>query len=248
MAFTGNQIVIATAAAATKSVTMSGDAEMSGTGVLTDNKVWKTISSDNYTATPATTAQLTMADTTDLYAGAPLQYTIGGVTYYGQASAVTTDTDIDIQGAPMGGDLTTLKVGLPSQLVVVRMTSSLATGVYASATEADMFRDTWHNAQKWRQSAACLVYFAGIQASVDTGTEPKINIQINNAAVSTNDSNNGIQLGAADTWVGNSAVAINTSNYDIQLGEELEGAVTVAGGTGDAAYLTLDMVFVLKEQ
>jgi len=99
---------------------------------------------------------------------------------------------------------------------------------------------------KWSGPKAYLVAFSGVQMTVDTGTEPKINIQINNAAVSTADSNNGIQLSTSGTWVDNSAIAISTTNYDINRGEELEVDCTAAGGTGDAENLTVQCVFVLE--
>jgi len=93
---------------------------------------------------------------------------------------------------------------------------------------------------KWMQSQFHLVQVSATQASVDTGTEAVINVQINNAAVLST----GITLGAAGAWVNGSAVAITTANYDVNYGEEIEVACTTAGGTGDAEDLTVQCVFV----
>jgi hypothetical protein len=46
--------------------------------------------------------------------------------------------------------------------------------------------------------------------------------------------------------VDNPAVAINTTYYDINNGEAITVECTVAGGTGDAAHLTVSAVFILE--
>lgn len=202
---------------------------------------WTEISTDDYTATPSDTDTLAMSDTSAMAVGLPVKYTIGGTDYFGQVVAVSANTSIDIRGASMGGDVTALYVGTPEMVLAM---SWFVGGAYGAATEDDCLRDIMDSPVKWQLGTAYCVGFEGSHSGVDTGTEPKVNIHINNAAVSTNDTNAGIQLGAADTWVGNSAVAINTSNYDINYDEELEISVTAAGGTGDALNLTMQVFFV----
>jgi len=205
--------------------------------------VWTDVSSSKWTATPTDTDTLAMSDTSDISRGFPIRYTIGGTVYYGQVSAVTTDTSIDVVGASLSADVTKLELGQSSLVVTVPI---YIDSTYGDATNTDLIKNDMNSFLKWRQGKAYLVSFSCVQTGVDTGAEPKVNVQINNAAVSTNDTNNGVQLGAANTWVGNSAIAINTSNYDINWDEELEVACTVAGGTGDAKNLTVLCTFILE--
>jgi hypothetical protein len=208
-----------------------------------DDAHWRDIATSKYTATPTDTDTLAMSDTSGMAVGDPIRYTIGGTAYYGQIVTVTADTSIDIVGAQLGGDVTKLEVGQAQRIVAI---PAYIEGTYGNGADADLWASDMNTYFKWRMGKAYLVHFSAVQSGVDTGTEPKVNVQINNAAVSTNDSNNGVQLGASGTWVDNSAVAVNTSNYDINMDEELEIACTVAGGTGDAENLTVLMTFVLE--
>lgn len=204
---------------------------------------WKYVAASKYTATPSDTDTLTMSDTSDMATGLPIKYTIGGTTYYGVVVAVSANTSIDIWGASLGGDVTALYVGTAEMVLTA---SFFVDATYGDGAETDLLTNDQDTMFKWTNGKSYLVGFSGTHATADTGAaQPKVNVQINNAAVSTNDSNNGIQLGAADTWVNNSAVAINTSNYDINWGEELEIACTVAGTNTDAEDLTIQCVFVM---
>jgi hypothetical protein len=213
------------------------------TSDIAANKEWVEISTSKYTSTPADTDTLTMSDTSDMAVGIPIRYTISGTVYYGQVVSITTDTSIDIVGASLSGSVTKLEIGRAHKIVTVPMYIS---GTYADGTDTDLLANDMTTYIKWRQGKAYLVSFSAVHDTVDSGTEPKVNVQINNAAVSTNDSNNGVQLSTAGTWVDNSAVAISTSNYDINWDEELEVACTAAGGTGDAEDLTVLCTFVLE--
>lgn len=204
---------------------------------------WSLVAAAGYTATPSDTDTLAMSDTSKMKVGLPIKYTIAATDYYGVVAALVEDTSIDIFGAPMGGDLTALWVGPAQRVVPVRyfVGGTYGDNVIATLLKTDMMTYEW-----WDFTAAYLVYFACIHSGVDTGAEAKINVNVNGAAVSTNDTNKGVQLGAIDTWVGNSPVAINVSNYDIQWHEAIEINCTEAGGTGDAENLTVACVFVLE--
>ncbi len=204
---------------------------------------WSLVAAANYTATPLDTDALAMSDTGKMKVGLPIKYTIGGTTYYGVVSAVVEDASIGIFGAPMGGDLTALHVGPAQRVVPVRC---FVGGTYGDDVVATLLKTDMKTYERWEWPTAYLVHFACVHAAVDTGDEAKINVNVNGAPVSTNDTNLGVQLGAADTWVNNSAVAINVSNYDIQWHEALEINCTEAGGTGDAEDLTVACVFVLE--
>jgi hypothetical protein len=88
--------------------------------------------------------------------------------------------------------------------------------------------------------------FSATQKYPDSGaSQGKLGVKINNAQVSTQDSNKGILCSStAATWVDSSPVAINTSNYDINWGEALEINCTQAGSTHDGEALSVTLVFV----
>ena len=198
-----------------------------------------------YTATPASTSTLTMTvdKTGTVKVGMPIRYTISSVVYYGICTAITSNL-LTIAGAPMGGDVTKLEYGLPSSVQVV----SLDVGdLYAEATSTTMLYSLMDIKRLWRQGKAYCVTFSAMHKTVAGTTQAKINVLVNGQRVSTNDTNLGIQLSTAGTWVDNSAVAISTTYYDINPGEAIELECTAAGvGTPKGADLTVEAVFVLE--
>ncbi len=203
---------------------------------------WKTIATGSFTATPTDTDTLAMSATAGMVAGLPVEYTIAAVALYGIVAAVVTDTSIDILGPSLSGDVTLLRVGTPEMIRIERIKVD---GTYANGADANLLAVDELNPIAWESTKAYLAHFTAAQETVDTGTEPKVNVQINNAQVSTMDSSNGIQLGAAATIVANAAASINTANYDINYGEELEIECTVAGGSTDATNLHMVLYFVM---
>lgn len=196
---------------------------------------------------PASTSTITMnADLTAIIKkGMGIKFKLSGTDYYAQITTMAAGL-MTIRGAPLttgDGHLTELSVCDASR--VIKM-SLFVPSTYGDGSESDLLKNDSNSPEQWDHAAACLVGFSCVQSIVDSGTEPKINIELGGGAVSTNDSNNGVQLGAADTWVDNPAVEINTNNYDLPLGEEVEVSCTVAGGTGDAENLTVRAIFVLK--
>lgn len=174
--------------------------------------------------------------------GRPIRYadTIG-TWRYGIVTAYTSGT-VDLAGAALTTDYDTyIEIGDMSKVVHVPFFIS---GTYGNGADTDLLYNDGDTKFLWRLGKSYCVKFSAMHKTVDTGTEPKINIQINNARLSTDDSNNGIQLSTAGTFVDNSSTGINTSNYDINNGEELEIECTVAGGTGDASDLTVDIIFI----
>lgn len=206
---------------------------------------WTPVATANYTATPASTSQITMADTAGMAVGLPLRYTYGGTAYYGIVTAVVTDTSVTIAGAPLdtGSDLTALEIGLPS---LVRQLALYVPSTYGDGTGALLASDS-KTYERWQGSAAYLVQIAGVHVTADTGaSQPKVNVSIGGDDVSTEDTNNGIQLSTAGTWVTGSAVAINTTNYAVARGDAIDVECNAAGTNGDAADLTMQCVFVIE--
>jgi hypothetical protein len=205
---------------------------------------WIAEATGSFTAAPSDTDTLAMSDTTNMKIGTPIKYVIGGNTGFGMVKAVTDNTNIDIVGSPLSGSLSALYYGDRSRVVT---TSLFVSGTYGDGANTDLLASDMNTYFKWRMGKAYLVSFSAVHKTPDTGTQAKVNVQINNAAVSTNDSNNGIQLSASSgTWVDNGAVEINTNNYDINFDEELEVACAVSRQNRNGSDLTLMLSFVME--
>lgn len=241
----GNNIVLSTpnypTTAGTSGNVMTSDGSHWISSAATLPSRWTEVT--GFTATPASTSTLTFGTnkTAVLKVGLPVRYTIASTIYYGKITASASNL-LTIAGAPMGGDVTKLEYGVPEQVVVVNF---FVSGNYGDGV-ADLLATDMNTYFRWQQSKAYLVAFSCTEKIVDTGTEPKVNVKVNSSAVSTNDTSLGVQLTTAGAWVDNSAVAINTTYYDINPNDPVEIACTAAGGTGDAAYLTVQATFVLE--
>ena len=210
----------------------------------TTNPQWTTISATKYTAAPASTSTVTFSDTTDLAVGRPVRYTYNGTTYYGIITAVATNALMTIAGAPLNisNDLTNIDIGSPGQVEVVDLKVA---GTYADNVE-DVLAGTENRYVRWRKSAAYLVAISATHKTADTGAaQPKLNAKVAGNLVSTQDSNAGLQLSTAGTWVNGSAVDISAANYAVAFNDALELRVTAAGTNGNAANLSAALVFVL---
>ena len=206
---------------------------------------WKTIATSKYTATPPSTSTISMSDTSDFAVGYPVKYTYGGTAYYGMVTTVTANTLIYVTGAPLdtGQDLTALSVGRPERIV----TKEYFVDTAALGAVQDIFSAVTYERHRWDVADAYLVSFAATLGTVDTGTQPKVNVKIASGVVCTADSNKGIQLSATPgTWVAPTAVAISTTNYDIAMGDAIEVRCTEAGTNGDAECLSVICTFVLE--
>jgi hypothetical protein len=242
-----NNYTLPTAAAATLGGVKVGDRLTITDGVLSADVQaspdWSLIAAAQYTAEPASTSVITMASPQTYFkAGQPVKYTYGGQTYYGLVIGVVDNTSITLRGAPLvtggGSNLTALYAGKMERVVAVSMFVSGAYGDGAQATllVTDMKSPLW-----WSTGKAYLASVEATHLTVDTGTEPIINIKIaGDSALST-----GITLGAAQALC-YGGVALDTAKYDINPGEALDVACTTAGGTGDAKDLTVQCVFVLE--
>ncbi|MFA5753059.1 MAG: hypothetical protein WC910_08325 [Bacteroidales bacterium] len=219
----------------------TGPTGAAGLAAPQDN--WRTIAGAAFTATPASTSSLTMSDTSAANLGDAIKYTDGRGTYFAVITDVTTNTSITISGAAFdtGSDLTALYVGNNKIIKTVYFVGT----AYADATNAALLETDMKTFEFWDGRKAYLVDFGVVHETVDTGTQPKINILVNGSAVSTNDSGNGIQLsGTKGVRTMNAAVAIDTATYDINQDETIEVSCTAAGGTGDAENLTVFCIFV----
>jgi len=204
---------------------------------------WVTIDTSKYTATPASLQQIDMSDSSDMHLGAAIKYTYDGTIYYGIVDAVS-GSYIYIAGPPLdtGEDITELQIGSSNKVVTKEFFIS---GTYGDSTDTSLLKNDMDRYFRWESPEVKLVAFSVTQDTVDTGTEPKINILNDTVRVSTADSGNGAQLSGAGVWVDINRSSIDPDEYTFNYRSSvLEIECTVAGGTGDAADLTVSCVFV----
>lgn len=212
----------------------------------TEEPGWTTIAASKYTATPASTSTITMSDTSDLAVGLPVRYTYNNLAYYGIVTSIAANASITIAGAPLdlGHPITELCVGAANRVEQVDLHVA---GVWDDAVQ-DLLATVESRYFKWQRGRAYLVAFSATQHGVDSGAaQPYLNVKVNGNLVSTAESNKGIQLSAvAGAWVDHPAVALSTAYYAIARGQSIELRCTQAGTTGDAAGLTVSLVFVYE--
>lgn len=205
---------------------------------------WTLISPDDYTALAPTTSTLTLSDSTPFAIGRPIKFTWSGVTYYAIITGLTGG-QLTIAGAPFSTSvsLSDLYIGPPSHVVTRRIfvPSLVGDTVYN-------LLETLGRYERWEEGAAYLVSFAGTLGEPDTGAaQPRFNVRVDGLGVSTESAANGPQMSAvAGTWVVNSAVAIRTDRYDIDRAGTIDIRCTAAGTNGDAADLSIDLIFVYE--
>lgn len=196
-----------------------------------------TRSSDSqFTVTDSATAQEAFK------VGRPLRFAdTKGTWSYAIVTAYSSGT-VTIAGAPMTTSFDTyLQYGDMSKVVVEHYFIS---GAYADAANSTALTTDMNCYSSWGRGRAYLVTFGAVHKIVDATAQPKINVDAGGNSVSTNDSNNGVQLSTAGTWVYNSAVAISTTNYVVDRNESVEINVKVAGTAGDAKDLTVRITFI----
>lgn len=121
----------------------------------------------------------------------------------------------------------------------------LISGLFAAST-GDKLNSIMKTQFPWTTGNAKILFFSASQKTVDSTTQPKVNLKIAGNLLSTNDSNNGIQLSTSNTIVKNPATAVNTSNYSIAADNLIEVNVSAAGGTGDCADLSLNVTAIYE--
>ena len=207
---------------------------------------WQLIAASKYTALATTTSTLAMSDTSDISIGDPVKFTLDNTTYYyAVVTGISGSSSITIAGAPFSTteSLTALYVGTPGQVknVTYWVGDLFGDAVYDILSTVGRY-------ERWEGSRAYLVTFAATSGEADTGAaQPKINVEIGGNAVSTNDTNKGLQVsGTPGTWTANGAVEISTTNYVVDRGEAIELLCTEAGTNGDAADLSITLTFVYE--
>ena len=210
------------------------------TGTPTINGIktgWQLIPAASYTATPASTSTLTMvADlTASIKVGMSIQVTIGGVVYYDQVTAIASNL-LTIRGPPLSGDVTNLMYGGGQ----VRQVNIIIPGTYEDASNTALITSDLKSSFIWALPTSYCVGYKVYSNTHDTGTHGQASVRINGTEVNT--TAGGLTIAADQTWY-NTVVDIATAAYDINTTEALE-ITAVKNGNGDAADLTVEIIFV----
>lgn len=208
-----------------------------GVGLEGFNSRWRK-EDGTFTATPASTSTITMTldRSNEIPIGTPLRYSIGGTYYYGIVAGLT-DTLMTVAGAPLTDDIDALFLG-NSEMVFQK--DYLVPGVFDGSASSTLIQSILKSYSFWRNRPAYLVQISHIAATADTGTAPNVTATISGGFVGTDNSNEGLPVGASLVSTG---VGINSTNYRIESGNVIE-LKTTAGGNGDASDLTVLLTFV----
>ncbi len=204
---------------------------------------WTNIPTSRFTALPPSSSTLTMSDTTGLAVGLPVRYTWDSTVYYGIITAVSVDSLLTIAGAPLdvSYEVTKLEVGVVGQVTQMDL---LISESYSGSVQ-DILENVSNRYLRWRKGTAYLVAISATHAYADTGSsQPIVNVKLGGSLVSTDNTDGGIELSTAGTWVDNSAVGIDADNYDVARDDAIEVSVTDAGDNNDASVLSLALTFV----
>lgn len=174
--------------------------------------------------------------------GIPMRYAdTEGTWNYGIITSYSSGT-VSIAGAPIDTAHDSIfYCGSPD---IVEQLDFFIGGIYGDVAQ-DLLLNKMNTYFTWGMSKAYLVRFHAVHKTVDDGTEAFINMKINTALVSTDNTNDGIQLSTTGTKVYNTAIGINTTNYIVTNGDSIEVACTVVGGgTTHAEDLTVSCIFI----
>ena len=149
---------------------------------------------------------------------------------------ITIDT-ITIAGPPLSGDIQALFLGVPE---MVGQADYVIPGTFAAAASSTLIKTFQKSHSVWRGRPAYLVWIGNIVQTLDSTTQPKINVTINGNAISTDNAGDGIPVALV---LQSSVVGINATNYKIVNGDVIE-ITTTQGGTGDVADLTAFLTFI----
>ena len=115
---------------------------------------------------------------------------------------------------------------------------------YAASASTTLLSDIIGMNTLWLSPVAHLVKFDVYNKTNDSGaSKPHVNVILNSNAVSTSNSNEGIEVSTVHT---STTTDINVSNYTVQFNEEIEVSTDAAGTNDDAADLTISLVFVIE--
>jgi hypothetical protein len=199
---------------------------------------WQVVSTDNYTATPASTSTITMSVdmTGDILPGMSIRYTIDGTVRYGQVAAITSNL-LTVRGAPLSDDITNIEYGggCVTQLVMP------VGGKYEDANNTALLTSDAKMPLTWLKERAYAVHYRVWSRTNDSGaTKGKASVRIANTELNT--SAGGLTITSGATWYA-TGIDIAVGAYEISFGDSIE-VTCVKGTTGDAEDLNVILTVV----
>lgn len=210
--------------------------------LIGDASRWTEISGSSYTSTPASDTSITMSDTSGVKAGLPIRVTQGGTLYYLIVHSVTANTSISVRGPALGATaITKLEIGKPEQVVEL---SLYVSGVYAAATSTTVMASIMDAYFRWRAGKAYMVQAGFLNGTADSTSAPRVDVLIAGTGAIADNSSAGVDVSSSATW--NDSSSVESASYTIERGDAIELEVSVAGGAGDVADLTVSLTLILE--
>lgn len=204
---------------------------------------WRALPAAAFDPVPLSSSRIETTSTA-FSVGLPVRYTVDGTALYGVVSAVNPGSYIDVRGPSINTSKTISEVAMGGAERVAQVDLFLA-GTYGTAL-GPRVANVMKSYSRWSLGPAKLVNFAATHHTVDTTTQPKINILVGGQRVSAADSDLGIQLGASGVWVESPLATIRSDRYSVPYGTGFEIEVTAVAGTGDASGLTVTLTLVME--
>jgi hypothetical protein len=176
--------------------------------------------------------------------GTPIKFTLSGVVYYAQVTALTSSL-MTIRGAPLttsASALTAISYGDATRIAQVTISFP---GYYEAATTSTAINTNLliPSGLLWDMTTAYCVGLDIQNSTADSGaTQAIINAIINGNALDTSNSSSGLSI--SGTSLVRSVVDISTSYYTIAQGQYIEVKIT-KGTNGDGTNLAVTLVFVI---
>jgi len=198
------------------------------------SSTWTTYT--DFTTAPASTSTLTMTsnESANILIGMPLQYVIGGNTYYGIVTAISSNL-LTLAGVPLSGNVTALKVGDATRVTVIPV--SVPT-TYETVTSSDVIGTKLSSNLVWDKALSYLVRVMAWTQTPDSAGNGTVTALVDGNDVLSSDINANV---AATTF--HSGVTINPAYYAVSNGSTLNIGVT-AGANANAYGLVMRFIFV----
>lgn len=208
------------------------------------------VSTTDFSTTAASTSTITMVtdQTATIKPGMAIRFTLSGTVYYAVCTAITSNL-LTIAGAPLtttASALTALSYGLlPPYVERIAIP-----GYWSDSADTALIASDLLTPYVWAGARAYLVRIRAYSRTVDSSasTYARVNARIGSTTtdyVSTSNSNAGLQLGTAATWVA-TTIDIATAKYLVALGDTVELKTDGNGGNDDSADLFVELTFVYE--
>jgi hypothetical protein len=207
---------------------------------------WQLVPHQAYTnAAPASTSTITCGNTAWAGAGLPIKWIQNGTTYYGLVQVLSSNSYVQIMGAPLiaSTPIEAVWIGRPEQVVNEYYHHN---GQYGDAGSfASKLKQDWY----WSHGPGRVVQLVCKHQTNATTSQPQVNVALTPGGGATRyvlTANSGNGMEPSDTW-GSSGVGIDADTYRIIFGDRITLDVRVADvGATRAQDFSGYVTFVLE--